>query len=175
MPGQFGCEQALSIPYFIIDDRGTLAIPVRLVVYVIITAAIVAVSITGLQHLKPTVAENTIEKQTGEIIAALKIMQYGGARNLIDLASPAGNMRTFRITIPADVAYLAFGVDPDPENDGDLTNTREDQTTENGNVIYYASRGGKKRIPLDENVELREGLFENGRWVINNAKGRQYG
>jgi hypothetical protein len=103
-------------------------------------------------------------------------MQGGSARNLIDLDSPSGNIRTFIITIPEDVDYLAFGADPDPDNDHNLTNTPQDLFTEGGNVIFYNSgKGGKTRIPIDGSVELREGLLENGRWIINNFEAKQYG
>jgi hypothetical protein len=48
--------------------------------------------------------------------------------------------------------------------------------TEGGNVIFYSSwKGGKIRIPLDTSVELREGLLENGRWIINDFGYKQYG
>jgi len=161
--------------HIIHDDQGILEIPLRLMVYVIITGAITAVAAFGLSHLKPGMTEDIMEKQIGEIAISLSTMQYGAARNLMDPASPAGNMRTFKIRIPEDVSYLAFGVDPDPDNDGNLTNTQEGLITERGNVIFYGSKAGKKRIPLDDTIRLREGLFENGRWVVNNADGKQYG
>lgn len=158
------------------DDRGTMEIPMRLVVYVILTAAIVAVAAIGIQNLKSPMTTNIMEKQLGEISASLSTMQNGAARNLIDPASPSGNMRTFKINIPDDVEYLAFGADPDPDNDNDLTNSDKDKLTERGNVIFYKSRtGGKKRVPLDDSIEIREGLFKNGRWLLNNANNMQYG
>lgn len=161
---------------FIKDDRATMESPLRLVVYIIITGAIVAVAAMGLLNLKPNITANTMEKQIGKIKVSLNTMQYGGARNLIDPASPSGNIRTFKITIPEDVEYLAFGADPDPDNDNNLTNTPEGMLTDRGNVIFYRSRtGGKIRIPLDDRVEFREGLLEDGRWVVNNANGKQYG
>src|SRR5450756_2303370 len=105
-----------------------------------------------------------MEKQFGEIIVSLSAMQSGSARNLIDRDSPAGNIRTFKIKIPEDVDYLAFGADPDPDNDHNLTNTPEDFLTEGGNVIFYSSgKSGKILFPLDGSVELREGLLDNGR------------
>ncbi len=164
------------MPSFIHDDSGAMEIPMRFVVYVIITAAIIALAAFGLSHLKPGMTENIMEKQIGEISVSLNTMQYGGFRNLVDPASPDGNMRTFKITIPEDVVYLAFGVDPDPDNDDNLTNTKENLLTERGNVIFYKlEKSGKKRIPLDDSIELREGLFENERWVINKVNGKQYG
>ncbi len=163
------------MPSFIHNEQGTLGIPLRLVVYVIMTAAIVTVAVFGLSNIRSAMAVDIMEKQIGEIRVSLNNMQYGAARNLIDPASPAGNMRTFKITISEDVGYLSFGVDPDPDNDGNLTNTDKDLITERGNVIFYGSREGKKRIPLEDIVELREGLLDNGRWVLNNPGGKEYG
>jgi len=34
---------------------------------------------------------------------------------------------------------------------------------------------GKEDNPLDENTEIREGAFENGRWVMNSPDGKQHG
>jgi hypothetical protein len=51
-----------------------------------------------------------------------------------------------------------------------------DLVTEGGNVIFYSSgKGGKIRIPLDRSVELREGLLDKGRWIVNNFGDKQYG
>ncbi|NJD77448.1 MAG: hypothetical protein FIB08_10205 [Candidatus Methanoperedens sp.] len=158
------------------NDSATLEIPMRLVVYLILTAAIVALAAFGLSNLKPAMTADIMEKQVGEISASLNTMQYGSARNLIDPDSPGGNMRTFRITISEDMDYLAFGADPDPDNDGNLTNTKEGLITDGGNVIFYRSAsGGKIRKPLEEYIELREGLLENGRWILNNANRKHYG
>jgi len=160
---------------FIHDDKGSIEIPIRLVVYVILTAAIVAITAIGLSQIWPGITTDVMEKQIGEIKVLLDTMQNGGARNLIDPDSPSGNIRTLKITIPEDVNYLAFGADPDPENDGNLANTPDGLLTERGNVIFYGSRTGKIRIPLDDHIELREGLFEDGRWVLNNFAGKQHG
>lgn len=157
------------------DDSGAMEIPIRLVVYVILTGAIVALVIFGLSHVYPGMTANTMEKQLGDVAVSLNTMQNGGARNLIDPASPTGNIRTFKIIVPDEVGYVSFGADPDPDNDGNLTNTALGLLTERGNVIYYkTSRGGKTRIPLDEIIEIREGILEDGRWVVNNEGGKQY-
>jgi hypothetical protein len=158
------------------DETASIELPVRLVVYVILTGAIIALTAIGLSQIWPGITIDSMEKQIGEIKVSLSAMQSGSARNLIDADSPAGNIRTFKITIPEDVDYLAFGADPDPDNDHNLMNTPADLLTEGGNVIFYSSwKGGKIRIPLDTSVELREGLLENGRWIINDFGYKQYG
>ncbi|MCZ7402950.1 MAG: Ig-like domain-containing protein [Candidatus Methanoperedens sp.] len=164
------------MPSFTRDERASIELPIRLVVYVILTGAIIAITAIGLSQIWPGITADSMEKQIGEIKVSLSAMQSGSARNLIDSDSPAGNIRTFKITIPEDVDYLAFGADPDPDNDHNLTNTPLDLLTEGGNVIFYSSgKGGKKRIPIDGTVELREGLLDNGRWIINNFEDKQYG
>jgi len=158
------------------DEKASIEIPIRLVVYMILTGAIIALTAIGLSQIWLGITTDSMEKQIGEMKVSLSAMQSGSARNLIDKDSLAGNIRTFKITIPEDVDYLAFGADPDPDNDYNLMNTPEDLLTEGGNVILYSSgKGGKIRIPLDGSVELREGMLDNGRWIINNFGGKQYG
>ncbi len=165
-----------NMPSLIKDDSGAMEIPLRLVVYVILTGAIVALVIFGLSHIYPGITANTMEKQLGDIAVSLNTMQNGGARNLVDPASPTGNIRTFKIIVPDEVVYVSFGADPDPDNDGNLTNTALGLLTERGNVMFYRSeKGGKTRIPLDDIIEIREGVLEDGRWVVNNEGGKQYG
>lgn len=147
----------------------------RFVVYVMMTGAIIALVVIGISNIKPGITTDTLEKQIGAIKVSMAAMQSGAARNLIDPASPGGNIRTYKIVLPEDTGYLAFGADPDPDNDGNLTNTREDLLTDSGNVIIYRTSAGKKIIPLDENIEIREGIFENGRWVMNREDGKQFG
>jgi len=161
---------------FFTDESAAIEIPIRLLVYVILTFAIVAVTIIGFSHIYPGMTANIMEKQIGEIKVTLDAMQNGGSRNLIDPDSPGGNIRTIIITIPDEVDFLAFGSDPDPDNDLNLTNTPEGVITGRGNVIFYSSvKNGKIGIPLNDGTEIREGLFENGRWVVNEIGGKQYG
>jgi hypothetical protein len=172
-PEQYYLKKMAS---FTRDETASIEIPIRLVVYVILTGAIIALTVIGLSQIWPGITQDSMEKQIGEIKVSLSAMQSGSTRNLIDSDSPSGNIRTFKITIPDDVEYLAFGADPDPDNDHDLTNTPADVLTEGGNVIFYRSgKGGKIRFPLDSSVELREGRLENGRWIINNLGKKQYG
>ena len=160
---------------FFRDDTASIEIPIRLVVYVILTGAILGIFAIGLSNIWPGMTTNVMEKQIGEILVSLTSMQNGGARNLIDADSPSGNIRTLMIKIPEDVDYLAFGVDPDPDNDLNLTNTPEGLLTGRGNVIYYSGKSGKIMIPLDEYIELREGRLDSNRWVLNEIGGKQYG
>lgn len=160
---------------FLDDDTAAIEIPIRLVVYVILTSAIIVIAVIGFSNIQQGITADSIEKQLGEVKASIMSMQSGGARNLIDPDAPTGNIRTVKLHIPENIKYIAFGADPDPDNDGDLTNMPDGLSTERGNVIYYSGSGGKVRMVLDDFIEIREGKFENGRWVINNIGGKEYG
>lgn len=163
------------MPSFLHDDNASIEIPIRLVVYVILAGAILGIFLIGISNVWPGITASIMEKQIGEIKASLNGMQSGAMRNLIDSDSPSGNIRTVKITIPEDIDYLSFGVDPDPENDFDLTNTPDGMLTENGNIMVYSGKNGKIRVHLDEFIELREGRLKNGRWIVNEINGKQYG
>ena len=161
---------------FIRDESAAMEIPLRIVVYVIITAVILVITAIGLSNIKHVMTTDAMEKQIGDLKVSLNTIQYGATRNLIDPASPSGNLRSFKITLTDNIEYLAFGADPDPDNDGNLMNTEENMLTEKGNVIFYKSRtGSKNRVPLDDSIELREGFLDNGRWSLNNANDKQFG
>jgi hypothetical protein len=61
--------------------------------------------------------------------------------------------------------YLAFGVDPDSDNNGEL----ETGLTENGSAIFYRVSGGSKHVLwlTQDEYRFREGKYIDGKWVIN--------
>jgi hypothetical protein len=67
--------------------------------------------------------------------------------------------------LPERLEYLSFGADPDPDNNGILTDTPPGLVTDNGDVIYYELRGdGKRLVKLRDSVRIREGELVDGRW-----------
>ena len=60
--------------------------------------------------------------------------------------------------------YLSFGVDPDPNNNGEL----QTGLTENGSTIFYRVAGGSKHVLwFEDEYRFREGIYTDGKWVIN--------
>lgn len=158
------------------DDRGILTLPLKIIVYLILAGAIIGITTLGLQSIRPESTKNQMEKQLGEMASILGVLRQGAARDLQSEGSQEGNLRTLDIILPDEIEYLAFGIDPDPENDGNLTNTPEDAPTDNGDVIYYKlENGGKTRIPLEKTIQTRGGILRNGAWVPNSIRGKQLG
>ena len=74
--------------------------------------------------------------------------------------------------LPERLEYLSFGADPDPDNNGILTDTPPGLVTDNGDVIYYKLMGdGKRLIKLQDSVHIREGELVNGRWLSRSVDG----
>ncbi len=56
-------------------------------------------------------------------------------------------MCTLKFSLPATVRYISFGVDPDPECNGQLSDS--EWILENNTIIYQYKNGVKKRVFLE--------------------------
>jgi hypothetical protein len=56
-------------------------------------------------------------------------------------------MCTLDFSFPASVRYISFGVDPDPECNGQLNGS--EWVLENNTIIYQYQNGAKKRVILE--------------------------
>lgn len=137
------------------DENGIEEMPLKIVVYVILTAVIVAIVSVGLYNTEAPRAESSVEKQIGDISASLEVLNQGAARNVLEAASSDGGMRTVSISIPAGVDYVSFGIDPD-------SNASEPNV-----ILYKVAGGAKRRFPLSEGIALREGEKNGERWGIS--------
>jgi hypothetical protein len=89
-----------------------------------------------------------------------------------DPYAATGNIRSFDMVLPDSLEYPSFGVDPDPDNNGILTDTPPGLVTDNGDVIYYKLRGdGKRMVKLRDQVHIREGELVNGCWSPRSVDG----
>ena len=145
-------------------------------VYLILIGIIIALTAIGLKNAGPPIDGALMERQLGEVKSSLELMQSGYARDPSDPYAATGNIRTFELVLPERLEYLSFGVDPDPDNNGILTDTPPDLVTDNGNVIYYKLGGdGKRLIKLKDSVHIREGELVNGRWLPRAVDGMGQG
>lgn len=150
------------------DERGIDTVPLKLVVYLCLVGVVIVLLALGLKNASPSMDEALIERQMGELTSSLEQMQSGYARDLSDPYAPTGNIRSFELVLPERLEYLSFGADPDPDNNGILTDTPPDLLTDDGDVIYYKlTGGGKTLVQLDDSVRLREGVLTDGRWMPN--------
>jgi len=149
-----------------LDNYGTEMIPIRLIISISIITAITAMIVVSYQNISIIMSENKIQNEIDEIESKLYTMIKSGVARDIDIYnSENGTMRTKKIDLPSNIIYLSFGVDPDPDNNGELTTG----LTTNGSAIFYKVEGGNKNVIwLDsEEIRFREGNFSNNRWIIN--------
>jgi type II secretory pathway pseudopilin PulG len=156
------------------DEQGIDTLPLKLVVYLILVGVIIAIAAIGLKNAGPQMDEALMQRQMGELKSSFQQMQSGYARDLVDPYAPTGNVRNFDMELPDSLEYICFGVDPDPDNNGILTDTPPGLETDDGNVIYYKLTGGSKTlVKLDSSIHLREGVFSGGLWAPNVVDGLQ--
>ena len=151
------------MPKIKMDRRGAVFIPMRVLMSIVVMAAIVGLAFIGLQNAKKVAAEKQVESECDELISMLLTMVEGDVRDVNNLQDIQGSTRTKEFNLPSELVYIGFGVDPDPDNDGKL----ESKLVSNGSCIFYKiERRSKKVIWLDDNIKFREGKNENGRWEI---------
>src|SRR5690606_27509788 len=82
-----------------------------------------------------------------------------------DRHSPEGSICTLTFSLPPSVRYISFGVDPDQECNGNLTDS--EWVPENNTIIYQYKSGVKKRELLEgETVHFIKGTQNSeGIWV----------
>jgi hypothetical protein len=153
------------------DDNALQMLPIRLMISIIIIAAISTLVAAGWMNFSIIHAENQIESQCNTLISHLNSLTTNGIpRDLSLVNQPEGSKRTQKITIPNNVVYLAFGVEPDYTSTGEI----KSGLTDNGNVIFFQVNGGSKQVMwLDNEIYFREGIYENNEWKINDDKGEQ--
>lgn len=150
-----------------IDNTASEMIPIRLIISIAIMAAIAFMLAVGYNNLSITLPENQIENQYITLESKLYTMLASGVtRDVDELNAGDGTMRTHTFDLPDNIVYLAFGIDPDPNNNGELTTG----LTDDGSAVFYkVSNGNKHVIWLSgDDFRFREGNNTNGKWIINN-------
>ena len=150
-----------------IDNTASEMIPIRLIISIAIMAAIAFMLAVGYNNLSITLSENQIENQYITLESKLYTMLASGVtRDVDELNAGDGTMRTHTFDLPDNIVYLAFGIDPDPNNNGELTTG----LTDDGSAVFYkVSNGNKHVIWLSvDDFRFREGNNTDGKWIINN-------
>lgn len=148
------------------NDFAAEMIPIRLIISIAIIAAIALMIGVGFRNLGITSAENQIEIECRTLESKLYTMMGSGvARDVDEINAGDGTKRSITFNLPDSLTYLAFGVDPDSDNDGEL----ETGLTENGSAIFYRVSGGSKHVLwlTQDEYRFREGKYIDGKWVIN--------
>lgn len=147
------------------DTVAADTIPLKLVVYLGLLAAIVFLLAHAWSTASPVLQDTEIKAQARTASLSLLSIQGGYARDPTDRYSPEGSMCTLIFSLPPSVRYISFGVDPDRECNGNLTDS--EWVLENNTLIYQYKNGVKKRVLLEgKQIHFIKGIQNSeGIWV----------
>ncbi|KKH98926.1 hypothetical protein EO95_05465 [Methanosarcina sp. 1.H.T.1A.1] len=147
------------------DTVAADTIPLKLVVYLGLLAAVVLLLAQAWNIASPVLQEAEIKAQAETASLSLLSIQGGYARNPADRYSPEGSMCTLIFSLPPSVRYISFGVDPDQECNGNLTDS--EWVPENNTLIYQYKNGVKKRMLLEgKPIHFIKGIQNSeGIWI----------
>ena len=152
---------------FLNDTRGVDTIPLKLVVYLALTGAVMVLIAVSWGNIMPVIEGADVDKQITD--AALKItsIKQGAARDIQDTCSADGSMCVVELSLPDNVRFVGFGVDPDPDANGNRTDS--EWAVEDNTIVHQYSNGIKKRVFLNgDTIQFRKGVQDaSGRWVID--------
>jgi len=150
---------------FFSDTIAADTIPLKLVVYLGLLSAILILLAQGWSTAVPLLEDAEIEDQVETAVLSIRSIQEGYARNPAEEFSPEGSTCILEFSMPTSVRYISFGVDPDPECNGNLSDS--DWLLENNTIIYQYMNGVKERVFLEgQPVYFVKGeINSEGIWV----------
>lgn len=148
-----------------LDCYAAEMIPIRLIISISLIAAIMLLATMGLHSAQITQSEHQLENQINQLKAELfTLLKSGSCRDIDIPGAPLGTTREIELSLPENLCYLSFGVDPDSDNNGHL----ETGLTDEGRVICYQIDGGSKHIEwLDDEFMFREGFMDDTQWMTS--------
>jgi len=129
------------------DTRAIDTVPLKIVFYLALTGTILVLVAVSWNNISPFFKGHQTEEQLNDLSVELLSIQRGYARNLEKAGSTTGSMCMVRLSLPDNVRYLALGVDPDPDIDGNLSNTA--WHTENNTMLIQYNNGVRNRFIIE--------------------------
>ena len=142
-------------------------IPLKLVVYTGLFAAVLILMAQAWNTSLPVLEDANMKDQVETAGLEILSIQQGYARELGDKDSSSGTMCLIKFSCPDSIRYISFGIDPDPEGNSYLNDSK--WVTEDNTIIYQYKNGVKKRVFLEgENIRFIKGeLNSEGIWFPN--------
>jgi hypothetical protein len=150
---------------FFSDTVAADTIPLKLVVYFGLLAAVLILLAQAWHMAIPVLEDAKIKDQVETASMSILSIQTGHARDFTDRYSPEGSMCTLEFSLPASVRYISFGVDPDIECNGNLSDSKWVMVS--NTIIYQYKTGVKKRVLLEgKSVHfVKGGQNSEGIWI----------
>nr|WP_321497870.1 hypothetical protein [uncultured Methanolobus sp.] len=156
---------------FFRDTRGIDTVPMKMVFYLAVTGAIIFLMAFSWNNMAPVYSGAKDSKQINSAVLDIVAIQDGYARNIQDANSPEGSICSVDLSLP-DVRFLAFGVDPDPDVNGNLSDSS--WLVENNTIICQYGNGARNLYHIDgETIVFQKGKLDNstGMWVPDESAG----
>ncbi len=152
---------------FLDDTRGVDTIPLKLVVYLALTGAVMVLIAVSWGNIIPFIEGADVDEQITDAALEITSIKQGAARDIEDTRSADGSMCVVELSLPDNVRFVGFGVDPDPDANGNLTDS--EWVVEDNTIVYQYLNGVKKRVFLNgDTIQFRNGVQDaSGRWVID--------
>ncbi len=148
---------------FLRDTRAIDTVPLKIVLYLAVTGVILMLVAVSWNSVSSFFAGYHAEEQINDLSVELLSIQKGYARDLESTGSPEGSMCTVTLALPENVRFLALGVDPDPDKDGNLSNSG--WLPENNTLLIQYDNGLRKRFAIKgEEIRFRKGTITEGIW-----------
>lgn len=141
-------------------------IPLRMIMSVAIIAAMSVMIAVGYQQYTIMCSEAMVTNDLSAFQAELTTLLASGVpRDVNQQGAGNGTIRVHTFRLPDSLVYLAFGVDPDPDNIGE----RSTGLCEDGAMMCFRVQGGSKHIRWVPHsaYRFREGIYADGTWVLN--------
>lgn len=149
------------------DTEAIDTVPLKMVFYLALTGTIIFLAAASWSSISPYFTGYHAEEQISDLSVELFSIQNGYARDLQDAGSIEGSMCTARLSLPENVRFLALGVDPDPDADGNLNNSA--WLPENNTILIQYNNGVRNRFLISsEEIMFRQGsLSTKGTWGLD--------
>ncbi|MEZ5335419.1 MAG: hypothetical protein R2741_09365 [Methanolobus sp.] len=156
-----------KIKSFISDTRAADTIPLKMVFYLVITGTVIILTAFAWNSISPVYLGAQDSKQINDAALEIRSIQNGYPRNLLEPSSPEGSTCSIELSMP-HIRYLAFGVDPDPDMNGNLDDTY--WVEENNTIICQYGNGARERYYIKgDDIFFRKGMQDtNGNWILDN-------
>jgi hypothetical protein len=152
---------------FFKDTRGIDTVPLKLVFYLAVTGAVIFLMAFSWNNMAPVYSGAKDSKQINSAAIEIMSIQDGYARNLQDTNSPEGSICSVDLSL-SDVRFLAFGVDPDSDVNGNLSDNS--WIVENNTIICQYENGARDMYHIDgETIIFKKGMLDDstGLWIPN--------
>ena len=151
-----------------LDNYAADMIPIRLIISISVVAAIVLIFSIGFINLRVNLAQSSIENDINFIESnLLNVIASGVARDVDEVDASDGTKRLISLSLPDNILFLSFGLDPDIDNDGVLNSGLFE---DGANIFYQVQGGSKKVIWFDSEFRFREGNYSKNKWTLNSPE-----